>query len=276
MILPAIDPYLIELTAFTMLFLLTTAFLSGIADASTGGGGFLLAGAMLAVGVNPHIALGVDKFIVGFGCPYAAYKFYKTGLIKTEGIPKSAFAITFFSTMVGSICILYFSSGDILYTLAPITMFAVAGYKIYIMLQYRRALKSPEPIVPRKMNQTLNIYLLSIFLSFYDGFFGPGVITMWSILLSSLTGLSIMHAAGTTRVFTAISSTAAFLVFMTHGSVPLIPAVSMMVAYITGVELGVKFIVKLGPKFLNTSLIASLFIIAGAMVIQKCACLIMG
>ena len=101
-------------------------------------------------------------------------------------------------------------------------------------------------------------YLVSALASFviglYDGFFGPGTGTFYTILFSFM-GLPLIYSAGTTKVLNLTSNIAAFTTFLLNGTIIYIVGIPCALASILGNTLGSRYALKKGGKAIRKVLV---------------------
>jgi uncharacterized membrane protein YfcA len=88
-------------------------------------------------------------------------------------------------------------------------------------------------------------------LGFYDGFFGPGVGSFWTILFVSGLGFNLLKATGYTKVMNFASNIISFLVFLLGGHIWFAGGASMAVGQILGARLGSSLAIKKGARFIR-------------------------
>jgi uncharacterized membrane protein YfcA len=93
--------------------------------------------------------------------------------------------------------------------------------------------------------------LAGLGLGFYDGIFGPGTGSFWTIALVLLMGQDFMAATGHTKVMNATSNLAALLLFVAGGQVHWLAGGVMAVGQLVGARVGAGLVVKKGTRFIR-------------------------
>ena len=93
--------------------------------------------------------------------------------------------------------------------------------------------------------------LFGLTLGFYDGFFGPGAGTFWTIAFVTLLGHDFVKAAAHTKVMNFVSNIAALLFFAIAGSVLWLPGLVMGAGQFIGGRVGSKLAMKRGARFVR-------------------------
>jgi uncharacterized membrane protein YfcA len=88
-------------------------------------------------------------------------------------------------------------------------------------------------------------------LGFYDGFFGPGVGTLWTISLVLGLGQNFTKATGTTKIMNLTSNLAALALFIPAGQVAFGVGAVMCAGQVAGARLGAGLVVKKGARFIR-------------------------
>ena len=88
----------------------------------------------------------------------------------------------------------------------------------------------------------------------YDGFFGPGTGTFYTILFSFM-GLPLIFSAGTTKVLNLTSNIAAFVTFIINGTIFFNVGIPCAIASIIGNLIGSSYAIKKEGKAIKKLLI---------------------
>jgi len=98
----------------------------------------------------------------------------------------------------------------------------------------------------------LFFFIFGIGLGFYDGFFGPGTGTFWTIALVVLLGLNLKKATAQTKVMNFTSNIVSLAVFLWSGNVLLLVGLLMGLGQIVGAYIGSNMVIKKEVKFIRT------------------------
>ncbi|MEI6536826.1 MAG: TSUP family transporter, partial [Verrucomicrobiaceae bacterium] len=172
-----------SLTNLALLFLAGLA--GGFIDSIAGGGGLITLPALLACGLPAQMALGTNKFQSSCGTSIAVFRYARAGLMRTPGL-WLAVVCSFFASAFGS-HLVTFVSNDVLKKIIPWMLAAVA---IYTALHPRFGLHQGRA----RIAPVLFALFFGCMLGFYDGFFGPGAGSFWTVAGVALLGLGLRDA----------------------------------------------------------------------------------
>lgn len=233
--------------------MLTTSFVAGFLDSIAGGGGLLLLPALLVSGLPPQTALGTNKFIATFGLTSSSINFILNKKI-VWSIVKRGVAFSLLGVFLGSQVILVLSNeivGKIILILIPLALCATV---ISRKKQFTEDASSPTML-------QVKVPVICFTLGFYDGFFGPGSGSFFVLALYLFTGLDLVKASATTKVFTVITCFASAMVFIMNDRVMISLGLLLAVANIAGNYFGSKLIIKKGTKVVKNCLVVSLIVL---------------
>ncbi len=238
-----------SLSTCSLLFIVV--FVAGFVDAIAGGGGLITVPAYLLAGVPPIFTLGTNKLVSTAGTIVSAIKFILhrrvIWTVAIVGIPCSLSGAAIGAHMVAILPQTYVRS------------------IILICLPIAAALT----LMPRPRHQTTHLLhwrsqrlwfvvpLLSGAIGWYDGFFGPGTGSLLMLALYGLTGMSLSHAAGVSRLFNLASNVAALMIFVLHRKVIYLLALPLAVASIAGHYCGSHLAIRKGDGLIRIMLIVT-------------------
>lgn len=244
-------PRLLSAVSALMLFLL---FLAGIAagfiDAIAGGGGLIAVPALLAAGLPPQVALGTNKLQGAGGTIIAVWRYARAGLMETPRL-WLAVVLSFLASMGGAFAISVMSK-DVLKQLIPWMLAAVA---VYTALNRRFGIHQGAA----RISPVVFAVIFGTVLGFYDGFFGPGAGSFWTVALVVLLGLDLRHATGYTKAANLASNLGALVVFLVHGSVHFAAGGVMIAGQFLGARLGSGLVIRRGAGFIRPVFLVMVF-----------------
>ena len=88
-------------------------------------------------------------------------------------------------------------------------------------------------------------------IGFYDGFFGPGTGSFWTIACIALLGLGLQRATAYTKVVNLTSNAASLLVFLGTGWIRYDVALVMIGGQLIGARLGSSLVIRHGAVFIR-------------------------
>ncbi len=234
----------INFTMWVAMITLCVGFIAGFVDSTVGGGGLIAFPCLLFLGLPPHIVLATNKFQAIFGTISATVYFHKKGMINI----KAFFPLAFFLTTLWAICgvfVLRATSNSMIEKIVPVIMTAILIYRI---VYFKHGLHPAErPILT-------NMAFITIFtalLGFYDGFFGPGVGSLWIFAFVTFLGMNSLQASANTKILNLASNIGAILIFIPTGMICYKIGLTMGIGQVFGAKFGVYISMKKGAKFIN-------------------------
>lgn len=238
------------MSPLTYLLLFTAGFGGGFIDAVAGGGGLITVPALLATGMPPQLALGTNKLQSSCGTTLAVWHYARAGLMKTPGL-WLALVLAFVASMGGAYAVSVLSK-DLLKQLIPWLLAAVA---VYTALNRRFGIQTGK----QRMSPVLFAAIFGIALGFYDGFFGPGTGSFWTLGLVALLGLELRGATGYTKAANLASNLGSLCIFLANGSVHFAAAGSMIGGQLLGARLGSGLVIRKGAGFIRPVFLTVVF-----------------
>lgn len=235
----------------TYLWLFLAGFGGGFIDAIAGGGGLITVPALLAAGLPPQIALGTNKLQACCGTALAVHRYAGAGLMKTQWL-WLAVVLAFLASMGGAYAVSLLSK-DLLRHMIPWMLASVA---IYTALNRRFGIHPGKAWI----SPLLFAPVFGIPLGFYDGFFGPGTGSFWTIGLVALLGMDLSHATGYTKAANLASNLGSLCIFLTLGAIHFPAAGVMIVGQLFGARLGSGLAIRKGAGFIRTVFLGVVFL----------------
>ena len=189
---------------------------------------------LLAMGIPPHLALGTNKLQASFGSFTAAVNYSRKGLISPSGIWEPVL-FTAMGAAIGTVSIQMLSA-DFLSMIIP---FLLAAIFFYTLLTPQLGQED------RKARMGKHTFYMSagLLLGFYDGFFGPGTGSFWTIGLVLLIGLDLKKATALTKVVNFTSNIVALTAFILGGHVLFSIGILMGGGQMAGAFLGSRMVI---------------------------------
>jgi len=237
-----------ELAVYCLLFV--AGFAGGFIDSIAGGGGLITLPALMATGMPVQVALGTNKLQSSFGTSMAVWRYAKAGLMKTPGL-YVAVILSFLASMGGAMTASA-ANKELLNQLVPWLLAAVA---VYTALNRRFGIQAGE----RKMDPVVFAIVFGIALGFYDGFFGPGTGSFWTLAGAALLGLELKGATGYTKAANLASNVGSLCIFLAYGSVHFGAAAAMIGGQLLGARLGAGMVIRKGAGFIRPVFLTVVF-----------------
>lgn len=220
--------------------LAVAAFFAGAVDAIGGGGGLVTVPALLAMGLDPRVALATNKGQAVFGAVASFASYRRRGAMDEERI-RVAFAAGFVGSALGALLLFAFRPEPLRPVIVVLLLVAVA-----VALVPRDKLPKLAPKHP-----SIALAAVALGLGAYDGFFGPGVGSMLIVANVMLFGDSLVKASGNAKVVNLASNLAAFGFFAAKGQVLFQLSLPMAVANALGAYTGARLAIKGGDKLVR-------------------------
>jgi len=236
--------------ATTLLLLFCAGLSAGFIDSIAGGGGLISVPALLWAGLPPQIALGTNKFQSSCGTIMAVRRYARAGLVNWRDM-RVAIGVTFGAAVFGTLSVTLVSN-EVLKKIVPWMLLAVAAYTLLsprLGHHARSARLAPVPFA----------LLGGSALGFYDGFFGPGAGSFWTIACITLLGLELTRATAYTKVVNLASNLASLLVFALAARVRYDVGAVMIAGQLIGARLGAGLVVRHGAPFIRVVFLAVVF-----------------
>jgi uncharacterized membrane protein YfcA len=225
--------------------LFTTGLVAGFVDSIAGGGGLITLPVLLSFGGNSALVFGTNKVQATYGSASAAWHYAHAGMVPLRDCVR-IFLITLAMSCVGALLLQLFAlqRPDLLKKIVPIILVLVA---IYALLRPQLGFEDRPPRLSR-----INFDILfGTALGFYDGFFGPGVGTFWTIAFVTCLGFNLTRATAYTKVVNLASNVGALTLFLFHHNVDFTAGLTMGAGQLLGARLGAKMVLKRGVKFIR-------------------------
>jgi uncharacterized membrane protein YfcA len=230
----------LPLWAFPVLFLV--GIVTGTVDAIAGGGGLITLPVLLGFGLPAPVALGTAKLQGAFGTGSATWSFARRGAVDLREC-RLGFGLTVAGALAGAFT-LRLVDPQFLGALIPWLLGAIVVYMIF-----RPQLG--EQSRHHRMETGPFYLVFGLLLGFYDGFFGPGVGSFWTIAFVTLLGHDFVRAAGHTKVMNFASNLAALACFAAAGTVYWLPGLAMGAGQVIGGRIGAHLAMTRGARFVR-------------------------
>ena len=231
-----------ELGILTYILLWFTGFFAGFVDSIAGGGGIITIPVFLAVGFDPHLALGTNKLQATFGSLTASAHYARNGLVDikhtVEGVVFTAVGAT-----AGTVAVQMIDSSFLEHIIIP--MLAV----VFIYMLF-----SPDPghVDKKPRLKIATFYLIAgLIIGFYDGFFGPGTGSFWAVSFIFFLGYNLKKATAHTKIMNFTSNIISLTAFIIGKNVLFLPGVIMGTGQLVGATIGSHLVIRKGTKFIR-------------------------
>jgi len=252
MLLEAIN-FSIEL--LSLLFFV--AIIAGLLDTLAGGGGLITLPVLILSGVPPISALATNKLQGSMGTATATFLLLRKRRITWLEI-KATLLPAFIGATIGTIAIQFIDT--------TILSFVIPAALLFIAVYF---LVSPTPkenqgvaVVSDKKYKTTVIPVIG----FYDGFFGPGTGSFFSLAGVTCKGHGLVKATALAKPLNFSTNIASLIIFIAAGQVVWVAGLLMMCGQMLGAWLGSHYLFKINPAHLRLVIV----IMCSAMLIKYC------
>lgn len=237
-------------------FVLSLLFLlAGFIDSIAGGGGLISLTSLYLAKIPPISCVSTNKFSMTFGTLFATINYAKEKKVVWP-LVLSSVIFALIGSLLGSRLAIKYADTYLRYMLLfvlPILTFLTLRKKEKkkkTMIEYDKALLSFSISYISYIISSVSAFFIGV----YDGFFGPGTGTLYTILFSFM-GLPLIYSAGTTKVLNLTSNIAAFTTFLFNNCIIYSIGVPCALASIVGNILGSSYAIKRGGKAIKEILI---------------------
>lgn len=243
-----------------LLLFFAAAALAGFIDSIAGGGGLIGIPVLLLSGLPPINALATNKVQGMAGSFTASMTMIKKGVVDFKKIWFAAL-MSFIGATLGTIAVHYINVG-VLDILVPIVLIMIG---LYFLLVPNIGDVEKKPRMEEKLFNTTVVPGIG----FYDGIFGPGTGSFFSLSNIALRGQQIITATGNAKVFNFASNIAAVVVFVVSGKVVWLVGGVMIVGQILGAYLGSLMVIKNGSKLIRPLVVIMCFLMVARYLYDK-------
>jgi len=231
-----------ELTVVHYLLLFAAGLAAGLVDAIAGGGGLIALPAVLSTGLPVPLALGTNKLGSVFGTASATWSYARRGAVDLrECLPGAV--VTAVGATAGALTVRHLDSA----LLAKAIPFLLGAIVVYLIFKPQLG----ENDRHHRLGPVAFYAIFGLALGFYDGFFGPGVGSFWTIAFVMVLGHNFLRAAGHTKVMNFASNAAALAFFSFAGQVLLWPGLALGAGQLVGARLGAHLALTRGARFVR-------------------------
>ncbi|MEZ4440034.1 MAG: sulfite exporter TauE/SafE family protein [Polyangiaceae bacterium] len=216
---------------------------AGFINTMAGGGSLLTLPALMLLGLPADVANGTNRLSIVTQSLSGVWAFHRQGRLPKEALPQ-----VLGPTVTGA------AVGALVATQVPPTVLkpVLLGTMIAIAMVMAVAPKmvAPEPDVeprPLGLKSGLGLFVAGV----YGGFVQAGVGFVLLAVLGGMLRYDLLRANALKLAGTLIFGVVALAIFIVARQVAWAPAVVLAVATVIGSQLGVRFAVKVAPKWLR-------------------------
>ena len=244
--------------ATKIVLLCIAGFTAAFVDSIAGGGGLISLPAFLLAGVNPHFALGTNKFAATAASLTSSIKYASSGKVEFK-LLKYLIPFTLIGAVLGVNTVMSIDQ-KYLYAMVLVLVMVVGIYSFFS----KDIGKVNRFNGLTKQNIMLGM-VLALALGFYDGFFGPGTGSFLIFGLIGIYGFDFVLAGGNARVLNFVSNISALVMFAVYHRIDYLIGFPVLVAMIFGARFGTVMALKNGSKLIKPIFVTMSLAVAAKM-----------
>jgi uncharacterized membrane protein YfcA len=243
-----------------LLIMFVVATVAGFIDSIAGGGGLICIPALLWAGVAPTQALATNKLQSSCGSFSASVNFIRKGHVDPRNLTL-AIVLTLMGSIVGTTLVQMIDPG-ILMTLLPVLLILIALYFLF-------SPRAGDLDAHQLISERVFAFTAGFGIGFYDGFFGPGTGSFFSIAFVALLGYNMTKATAHTKVLNFVANFAALATFVFGGVVVWKLGLVMAVGQVIGATAGSHMVMKSGSRLIRPLLVIVSIAISIKLIIEQ-------
>jgi uncharacterized protein len=229
-----------------LLFLV--GLVAGFVDSIAGGGGLITLPVLLSFGLDPRHALATNKLQATFGSGSAAWHYARAGTVPVKDCTRG-FLLSLTGAALGTLAVRQVDP-SFLRRFIPVLLIAVA---LYTLLRPQLGEKDLHP----RMSRGAFDLTFGLLIGFYDGLFGPGTGTFWTMAFMVGLGFNMTRATGYAKVMNFASNLSSLVFFLPGGNVGWGAGLVMGVGQVLGAKAGSHMVITRGTKFIRPIFISA-------------------
>lgn len=244
----------------TLAMLFVAATVAGFVDTIAGGGGLITIPMLLLAQVPPLHALATNKLQGSFGSLTAASMMVRRGLVRLSDM-RVLFLCSLAGAALGAFAV-QFVHTDTLDVVIPVVLTCIA---LYFLLAPNAGVLDSRPRIKPGTYQSMVVPGIG----FYDGMFGPGTGSFFSLAGVSLRGQNLVTATAHAKVLNFASNVASLMVFIVGGKVLWTIGAAMIAGQVIGAWFGAHAVVRGGTRLIRPVIVTVCFVMLGRYLWQK-------
>lgn len=218
------------------------ALVAGFIDTLAGGGGLITVPTLMLVQIPPINAIATNKLQGSFGTLISTLTLWRRGHIDPAKL-KRPFIWSLAGSAIGAVLVQWIDASA-LEILVPVVLTLIA---LYFLLAPGAGSIERKPRIGERLHRRLVIPLIG----FYDGFFGPGTGSFFSLSEVALRGRDLVTATATAKALNLASNLASLVIFILGGKVLWLVGAVMVVGQFVGAYLGARAVVSGGARLIR-------------------------
>ncbi len=218
------------------------ALAAGFVDAIAGGGGLITVPALLLAGLDPVTAVATNKAQGVFGSGSATFAFARARMIDWRSAGPMA-AIAAIGSVLGALAV----------AILPVDALRIAMPVLLVAMALYFALSRRVTDADAKARMTPLVFALTVVaaVGFYDGLFGPGAGSFYTLGFVTLLGYGAVKATAHTKLVNFASNAGSLALFAAAGQVLWPVGLLMGVCALAGAQVGARLAVRHGARLIR-------------------------
>ncbi len=243
-----------------LLMLVLVAVLAGFIDTLAGGGGLITVPVLMLTSLNPIQVLATNKLQSCFGSLTSTSMLLRKRQITWREIRVPCLA-SFAGAAVGAVIVQQIDS-SLLGVMVPFVLGFIA---LYFLLAPGAGSVERKP----RINKGLHNGVVVPTIGFYDGFFGPGTGSFFSLSEVALRGRHLIGATAKAKAMNFASNAASLMIFILGGKVVWLVGIVMGVGQLLGAYLGSLAVIGGGARLIRPVIVLVCFAMIGRYLYQS-------
>ncbi len=234
------------LTPELLVLLFAVALIAGCLDTLVGGGGLICLPALVLAGMPPLQALGTNKLQGTIGTATASFMMLRHRKVRFADA-KYLMLAAFFGAAVGSLLVQMLDTAFLRFMI-PVVLIVVGGYFLLSGYLFKHL---PKVLVAPAWFSRLMVPLIGL----YDGMFGPGTGSFFSMSGVAFKGLPLLEATALAKTLNFATNFASLLVFVSAGNFVWQAGLCMMIGQMLGAYAGSHILFRINPLYLRALIV---------------------
>lgn len=231
-----------EFEPIVLIALMGVGLAAGFVDAIAGGGGLITIPVLISIGMPPVAAFATNKVQSAIGTTIAAITYWRGGFINLRTL-LPAIGAALAGGFLGAFAVRSIDTSVLGYAV-PVALIAIAAYFMF-------SPRLSDADRHTRLSFAIFVPLIGFAIGFYDGLFGPGTGSFFTMAFVTLFGLGVTRAAGHTKVLNLMSNLGALALFIPVGDVIWPAALAMAVGQVAGSYIGARTGIRFGAKLIR-------------------------
>lgn len=237
----------------TFVILVAAAFVAGFVDAIAGGGGLITMPALTLAGLDPVSAIATNKLQGSFGAGSALASYAQAGQLRW----REAWVLSLLAGLGGLV-------GAALVSHLPLQWLAIALPIALVLIALYFGLSPRVSDVETRPRMAAPLFTITVapLIGFYDGVFGPGAGSFYTLAFVALLGFGLLKATAYTKAANFASNLAALAMLSATGHVEWALGLTMGAAQFLGARLGTGAAIQNGARLIRPMLVTICLLLA--------------